>query len=55
MNQLQKYIQLVDELFEMGKEGLLKMRIFFRHNQYEPDLTPQKKKGGIPNFILPVH
>lgn len=39
-----KYIQLVDELFEMGKEGLLKIRIFFRHNQYEPELTPQKRK-----------
>ena len=43
-----KYIQLVDELFEMGKEGLLKMRIFFRHNQYEPDLTPQKRKEEYP-------
>ena len=52
MNQLQKYIQLVDELFEMGKEGLLKIRIFFRHNQYEPDLTPQKRKEEYP--ILPV-
>ena len=33
MNQLQKYIQLVDELFEMGKAGLLKMRIFFQGTQ----------------------
>ncbi|MGM9851968.1 MAG: hypothetical protein ACI306_07515, partial [Muribaculaceae bacterium] len=43
-----KYIQLVDELFEMGKEGLLKIRIFFRHNQYEPELTPQKRKEEYP-------
>ena len=39
-----KYVRLVDELFEMGKEGLLKIRIFFRHNQYEPELTAEKRK-----------
>lgn len=32
----------------MGKEGLLKIRIFFRHNQYEPELTPEKRKEEYP-------
>ena len=43
-----KYIHIVNELFEMGKEGLLKIRIFFRHNQYEPDLTSEKRKEEYP-------
>lgn len=47
-----KYIQLVDELFEMGKEGLLKIRIFFRHNQYEPELTPQKGKSNTQFYTI---
>lgn len=44
----EKYKILVDELFDMGKAGLLKIRIFFRHNQYEPDLTPNKRKEEYP-------
>ena len=43
-----KYVHIIDELFKMGKEGLLKIRIFFRHNQYEPDLTPEKRKEEYP-------
>lgn len=43
-----KYVRLMDELFEMGKEGLLKIRIFFRHNQYEPNLTAEKRKEEYP-------
>lgn len=43
-----KYIHIIDELFQMGKEGLLKIRIFFRHNQYEPDLTSEKRKEEYP-------
>jgi len=43
-----KYVRLADELFAMGKEGLLKMRIFFRHNQYEPELTAEKRKEEYP-------
>lgn len=44
----EKYIKLIDELFAMGKEGLLKIRIFFRHNQYEAELTPEKRKEEYP-------
>ncbi len=44
----EKYVKLIDELFAMGKEGLLKIRIFFRHNQYEADLTPEKRKEEYP-------
>lgn len=43
-----KYVKLVDELFEMGKAGMLKIRIFFRHNQFEPELTPEKRKEEYP-------
>lgn len=44
----EKYVKLVDELFEMGKAGMLKIRIFFRHNQFEPELTPEKRKEEYP-------
>ena len=44
----EKYVRLVDELFDMGKAGLLKIRIFFRHNQYEPELTTEKRKEEYP-------
>ncbi|MDE7335012.1 MAG: hypothetical protein K2N10_01705, partial [Muribaculaceae bacterium] len=43
-----KYIKLIDELFAMGIEGLLKIRIFFRHNQYEAELTTEKRKEEYP-------
>ena len=43
-----KYVKIIDELFNMGKEGLLKIRIFFRHNQYEPELTHEKRKEEYP-------
>lgn len=44
----EKYVKIIDELFLMGKEGVLKIRIFFRHNQYEPDITPQQRKEDYP-------
>lgn len=44
----ERYVQIVDELFKMGKEGLLKVRLFFRHNQYEPDITPQQRRADYP-------
>lgn len=44
----EKYVKLVDELFEMGKAGMLKIRIFFRHNQFEAELTPEKRKEEYP-------
>lgn len=44
----EKYTPLVDELFDMGKQGLLKIRIFFRHNQYEPELTTEKRRVEYP-------
>ena len=43
-----KYVRLVEELFALGKEGLLKIRIFIRNNQYEPELTPEKRKEEYP-------
>lgn len=44
----ERYVQIVDELFKMGKEGLLKVRLFFRHNQYVPDITPQQRRADYP-------
>lgn len=44
----EKYVGIIDELFQMGKEGLLKIRIFFRHNQFEPNLTSEKRKEEYP-------
>lgn len=45
----EKYLCLVDELFDMAKEGKLKIRIFFRHNQYAPSrLTPEERKADYP-------
>lgn len=48
----EKYVKLVDELFEMGKAGMLKIRIFFRYNQFEPELTPEKGKKNIRYCII---
>jgi len=44
-----KYIRIVDELFDLAKEGKLKIRIFFRHNQYTASrLTAEEKKADYP-------
>lgn len=32
----EKYVMLVDFIFDLLEEGLIKIRIFFRHNQYVP-------------------
>ena len=32
----EKYMMLVDFIFDLLEEGLIKIRIFFRHNQYVP-------------------
>lgn len=41
-----KYIKLVDALFDLAKEEKLKIRIFFRHNQYSAiRLTAEEKKA----------
>lgn len=45
----EKYIKLVDLLFDLAKEGKLKIRIFFRHNQYCPTrLTSEERKSDYP-------
>ena len=45
----EKYIGLVDLLFDLAKEGKLKIRIFFRHNQYCPTrLTSEERKSDYP-------
>ena len=42
----EKYLRVVDELFDLAKEGKLKIRIFFRHNQFTASrLTPDEKKA----------
>ena len=42
----EKYLRLVDELFALAGEGKLKIRIFFRHNQFTPSrLTPEERKA----------
>lgn len=44
-----KYVRLVDVLFDLAKEGKLRIRIFFRHNQYAPThLTPEERKADYP-------
>ena len=41
-----KYLRLVDELFDLAKEDKIKIRIFFRHNQYTPErLTAGERKA----------
>ena len=30
----ERYLRVVDELFDLAKEDKLKIRIFFRHNQF---------------------
>ena len=45
----EKYVRLVDELFNLAKEDKLKIRIFFRHNQYAPlRLSPEERKADYP-------
>jgi hypothetical protein len=42
----EKYLRVVDELFDLAKEGKLKIRIFFRHNQFTASrLSPEEKKA----------
>ncbi len=42
----EKYVKLVDGLFDLAKEEKLKIRIFFRHNQYSAlRLTTEEKKA----------
>lgn len=42
----EKYIKVVDELFDLLHERKIKIRIFFRHNQYIPlRLTDEERKA----------
>lgn len=42
---LEAYMNLMDELFAMIKEEMIKIRIFFHHNQYVPTgLTPIQRR-----------
>lgn len=41
-----KYLRVVDELFDLMQEGKLRIRIFFRHNQFTAArLTPEERKA----------
>ncbi|MCH5218408.1 MAG: DUF3800 domain-containing protein [Muribaculaceae bacterium] len=45
----EKYKLVVDELFDLALEDKLKIRIFFRHNQYSPNrITPEERKADYP-------
>lgn len=45
----EKYVRLIDELFDLAKEDKLKIRIFFRHNQYAPSrLTTEERMADYP-------
>ena len=45
----EKYLRLVDVLFDLAKEDKLKIRIFFRHNHYRPSgLTSEERKADYP-------
>lgn len=42
----EKYLRVVDESFDLAKEDKLKIRIFFRHNQFTASrLTAEEKKA----------
>lgn len=42
----ERYLRVVDELFDLAKEDKLKIRIFFRHNQFTASrLKPDEKKA----------
>lgn len=42
----EKYLKIVDVLFDLAREQKLKIRIFFRHNQYTASrLTPEERKA----------
>ena len=42
----ERYLRVVDELFDLAKEDKLKIRIFFRHNQFTASrLKPEEKKA----------
>lgn len=42
----ESYLAVVDELFDLANEGKLKIRIFFRHNQYIASrLSPEERKA----------
>ncbi len=42
----EKYLRVVDELFNIVQENKLKIRIFFRHNQFTASrLTPDERKA----------
>lgn len=42
----EKYLNVVDELFDLAMEDKIKIRIFFRHNQYTAyRLSPEEKKA----------
>lgn len=42
----EKYLKVVDELFDLAMEDKIKIRIFFRHNQYTASrLSPEEKKA----------
>ena len=40
----EKYLRVVDELFNLAQEGKLKIRIFFRHNQFTASRLTQEEK-----------
>lgn len=42
----EKYLRVVDELFDLAEENKLKIRIFFRHNQFIASrLKPEEKRA----------
>lgn len=44
----ERYLKVVDELFDLAMEDKLKIRIFFRHNQYTAArLTPEERKADF--------
>ena len=46
-----RYKRIIDELFKILKEGKAKMRMFFRHRQYEPaDLTNEQRRKEYPKL-----
>lgn len=45
----EKYLRIVDLLFDLAKEDKIKIRVFFRHNQYTPTgLSPETRKADYP-------
>ena len=49
----ERYKKIIDVLFELLGEGKAKIRIFFRHRQFEPvGLSNEQRRKNIRNYTI---